>query len=128
MHRTRVRLAVISTIADRHNRPVGCNRQTAKLESQTLPPQSLVSATRPLEPTIEDCSPMLRSLVRRPFLLALIVALAVAGGCTLKPAGGGKKRIVFLTNGSDPFWDACRSGLEEGARKFEIDKAGYAVA
>ncbi|MBW8884384.1 MAG: substrate-binding domain-containing protein [Planctomycetia bacterium] len=71
---------------------------------------------------------MLRSLVRRPFLLALIVALAVAGGCTLKPAGGGKKRIVFLTNGSDPFWDACRSGLEEGARKFEIDKAGYAVA
>ncbi len=70
---------------------------------------------------------MLRLLVRRTFLLVLIAALFAEGGCT-RSATSGKKRIVFLTNGSDPFWDACRSGLEEGARKFEIDKAGYMVA
>jgi ribose transport system substrate-binding protein len=44
-------------------------------------------------------------------------------------SGSGKtKRIVFLTNGSDPFWDACRSGLEEGARKFNLEQDGYTVA
>lgn len=63
-------------------------------------------------------------------ILCILAILAVAAGC--KPEGGaaagGKKRIVFLTNGSDPFWDACRSGLEEGARQFEIEKLGYTVA
>jgi ribose transport system substrate-binding protein len=57
------------------------------------------------------------------FLLSLLFALSAGAGCA-----DGKKRIVFLTNGSDPFWDACRSGLEEGARQFEIEKAGYTVA
>lgn len=62
----------------------------------------------------------------RPWPLLIVVALSLlAGGCD---SGGGKKRIVFLTNGSDPFWDACRSGLEEGAKQFEIEKAGYTVA
>src|SRR4029079_15938456 len=55
-------------------------------------------------------------------LFAFVLVFAAAIGCT-----EGKKRIVFLTNGSDPFWDACRSGLEEGARQFEIEKAGYTV-
>ncbi len=63
-------------------------------------------------------------------LLGFLALVMVAGGC--KPESGattsGKKRIVFLTNGSDPFWDACRTGLEEGAKQFEIDKLGYAVA
>jgi ribose transport system substrate-binding protein len=51
-------------------------------------------------------------------------------GCDSQTAStaGGKKRIVFLTNGSDPFWDACRSGLEEGAKQFDLEKAGYTVA
>jgi ribose transport system substrate-binding protein len=62
------------------------------------------------------------------FVLAGI--LIAAGGCSNQPGGAtsGLKRIVFLTNGSDPFWDACRSGLEEGARQFELEKAGYKVA
>lgn len=57
--------------------------------------------------------------------LLLIVLSLIAAGCD---SGGGKKRIVFLTNGSDPFWDACRSGLEEGGKQFEVEKAGYTVA
>jgi ribose transport system substrate-binding protein len=51
--------------------------------------------------------------------------------CAISFASAGcepNKRIIFLTNGSDPFWDACRSGLEEGARQFDLQKAGYSVA
>ncbi|HZL91441.1 MAG TPA: substrate-binding domain-containing protein [Pirellulaceae bacterium] len=62
----------------------------------------------------------------RNFLRLLMVALAltaIAAGCSEK-----RTRIVFLTNGSDPFWDACRSGLEEGAKKYELEKAGYTVS
>jgi ribose transport system substrate-binding protein len=61
-------------------------------------------------------------------VLGFIVLGSLLTGCTNQPGSSSKKRVVFLTNGSDPFWDACRSGLEEGARQFEIDKAGYAVA
>lgn len=72
---------------------------------------------------------MLLTLARRSFLLTLLAALTTLSGCTNQPgAATGKKRIVFLTNGSDPFWDACRSGLEEGAKKFEIEKVGFTVA
>ena len=71
---------------------------------------------------------MLNLLVRRAFVLAVLATIFGMAGCNVQPAGGGKKRIVFLTNGSDPFWDACRSGLEEGAKQFEIEKAGYVVA
>jgi ribose transport system substrate-binding protein len=66
-------------------------------------------------------------------LSLLFVAVCLVGllvGCSGQPsaAGSGKKRLVFLTNGSDPFWDACRSGLEEGAKQFDLEKAGYVVA
>src|SRR6187399_1686790 len=70
------------------------------------------------------------SILRFAFTLTLAAALTGCAGSNT-PTGassGGKKRIVFLTNGSDPFWDACRSGLEEGAKQLEIDKAGYTVA
>ncbi|HEX5105582.1 MAG TPA: substrate-binding domain-containing protein [Pirellulaceae bacterium] len=50
------------------------------------------------------------------------------GGNGASTSASGTKRIVFLTNGSDPFWDACRSGLEEGAKQFEMEAAGYTVA
>src|SRR5688500_14644868 len=65
--------------------------------------------------------------------LAAVALIAIVGGCNSGSsgdgkAGGQKKRIIFLTNGSDPFWDACRSGLEEGARQFEMEEAGYTVA
>jgi ribose transport system substrate-binding protein len=66
----------------------------------------------------------------RLYIVFLMALLAAAVGCKSESgaSASGKKRIVFLTNGSDPFWDACRTGLEEGAKQFEIDKLGYAVA
>jgi ribose transport system substrate-binding protein len=40
---------------------------------------------------------------------------------------GGNKRIVFLTNGDDPYWDTCRAGFNEAAEKHGLAAAGIAV-
>jgi ribose transport system substrate-binding protein len=34
------------------------------------------------------------------------------------------KRIIILTNGNSPFWDAGRAGLEDAEKKLELAKAG----
>lgn len=68
-------------------------------------------------------------MARVSVLSVVVLGLLAFVGCTDGSASrSGPKRIVFLTNGSDPFWDACRSGLEEGARQYELEKAGYVVA
>src|SRR5262249_46188767 len=48
--------------------------------------------------------------------------------CGKSPAAGGGKRFIFLINNPDPFWDACRAGLVEGAKKFELEQSGLSVA
>ncbi len=35
-----------------------------------------------------------------------------------------KRRVVFLINTDDPFWDACRQGLKEGEKTFKLNEAG----
>ncbi len=45
-------------------------------------------------------------------------------------AGGGSsgpKRLIFITNGDDPFWDACNAGLIEGGKQFDIGSQGLRV-
>jgi ribose transport system substrate-binding protein len=69
-------------------------------------------------------------------LLALLLILpALSAGCR-KPAGessgggggsssgSGSKRMILLTNGNSPFWDAARQGLKEGATELKIAEAG----
>lgn len=62
--------------------------------------------------------------------LAACMALAIFAthGCKSQdgdgPDAGGKKRIVFLTNGDDPFWDACRKGMDDMAKELKIEEAG----
>jgi ribose transport system substrate-binding protein len=61
------------------------------------------------------------------FLLSLLLA-----GCpsTSAPQGdksGGAKRLMFVTNGDDPFWDALLSGLNEGAKQHKLAEAGLSV-
>jgi ribose transport system substrate-binding protein len=69
-----------------------------------------------------------------------LIATMLWSGCSSKPAGtatsgpggdaaqpGGLERIIFVTNGDDPFWDACLSGLKEGEKKFELAAAGLKV-
>lgn len=38
-----------------------------------------------------------------------------------------KKRIVILTNGDDPFWDACEAGAMKAETELELAKQGYVV-
>ena len=69
-------------------------------------------------------------------LSVLLSSLSLFAGC---PAGGGGgdssssggdgggKRLIFLTNGDDPFWDACLSGLKEGEKQFDLAAAGMTV-
>jgi len=67
---------------------------------------------------------------RRRVLGWIVLACTVVGlpGCGRQAAGpaaaGGGKRFVFLTNGDDPFWDACNAGLLEGARRFGLEAKG----
>lgn len=63
---------------------------------------------------------------------AVLFAALVIPGCapqsaTPPAAGDGAasgKRFVFITNGDDPFWDACNAGLVEGAKRFGLADIG----
>jgi len=92
---------------------------------------------------------MLASFGRSFQSLAVLLSLSVLAGCGTGSGGGsgattttggrpgasegsgsagaGTKRIMFVTNGDDPFWDACLSGLNEGAKQHELEKAGLSV-
>lgn len=38
--------------------------------------------------------------------------------------GGGLKRVIILTNGNSPFWDACRAGIQDADRELDLEAAG----
>jgi ribose transport system substrate-binding protein len=69
-----------------------------------------------------------RRMLAGLFMLASLAMLAGCGG-----AGGGKgdtggtKRFIFVTNGDDPFWDACNAGLVEGAKRSGLADKGLRV-
>ncbi|MEI6240637.1 MAG: substrate-binding domain-containing protein [Planctomycetia bacterium] len=75
--------------------------------------------------------------VRTTWVVAAL--LAVISGCSTpasNPASDGTsspaassgvdsvKRFVFITNGDDPFWDACNAGLVEGAKRSSLAAKG----
>ena len=41
-------------------------------------------------------------------------------------AGGPQRRLVFLTNGDDPFWDTCRAGMDQAAEELKISRPASA--
>ncbi len=60
-------------------------------------------------------------------------ALLTAALLPLLPAGcsgsgnqqaGGEKRVIFLTNGTSPFWDAARAGMMDADKEFNLKEAG----
>jgi len=61
-------------------------------------------------------------------LLVPFAALALLGacGCGTNQATG-QKRIIILTNGESPFWDAGRQGMEAAAKDLDLDKAGLRI-
>jgi ribose transport system substrate-binding protein len=68
--------------------------------------------------------------------LIAAVLLAAMSGCSQQPgstsdtasgaatAAAGIQRFVFITNGDDPFWDACNAGLVEGAKRSGLAAKG----
>ena len=40
-----------------------------------------------------------------------------------KGAASGTKRIILLTNGADPFWDAMRAGMQDAEKDFKLADA-----
>jgi ribose transport system substrate-binding protein len=43
------------------------------------------------------------------------------------PAKGETKRIIMLINGTDPYWDAMKAGMEDAAKEFKLSDAGFKV-
>ena len=67
----------------------------------------------------------------RTIIPTLVVCSAVtgcnrsAGTDTAHPGSSrGLRRIILLTNGNSPFWDAARFGLQEAAKELAIGQAG----
>jgi ribose transport system substrate-binding protein len=70
---------------------------------------------------------MSRLVHLRPAAWLAILGIGLSmTGCGPKGAGpesGSEpttKRFIFLTNGDDPFWDACNAGLQEGAKQADL--------
>jgi ribose transport system substrate-binding protein len=74
------------------------------------------------------------SRIDRPLfgMLSLLAIAAWSSGCpapsgTGGPHAGGVKRIIILTNGTSPFWDAGAAGANDAAKDLAVDKAGLSV-
>lgn len=65
-----------------------------------------------------------------------IFAFSILPGCNNSSGKGGdgsgasgkSKRIIILTNGDDPFWDAMREGMEKAEEDLSLADAGFKVA
>ena len=40
----------------------------------------------------------------------------------------GLRRLVILTNGDDPFWDACEAGAKSAAEELDLESKGYTLS
>ena len=47
-----------------------------------------------------------------------------SSGNAAAPAGG-TRRLILLTNGDSPFWDACRAGMEDAKKELKLADAGF---
>jgi ribose transport system substrate-binding protein len=54
----------------------------------------------------------------RKYWSAVSVLLLATLACS---GGKGRPRFVFITNGSSPFWDAARKGLDDAGREFDVE-------
>jgi ribose transport system substrate-binding protein len=56
----------------------------------------------------------------RKLLCVGLLGLVAATGC----GGQASKRIIILTNGNSPFWDAARAGVVDAEKQLDLSKAG----
>src|SRR5262245_41613752 len=68
---------------------------------------------------------------RTLYVLGLAAVCMGLAGCPsqsgTKIGDKATKRIMFVTNGDDPFWDALLSGLNEGAKQSKLAEGGMSV-
>jgi ribose transport system substrate-binding protein len=63
----------------------------------------------------------------RRYLLLIGMGMAIGFvplGCSKNVGSGVEKRIIILTNGNSPFWDAARVGLEEAEKDLKLNEVG----
>jgi ribose transport system substrate-binding protein len=60
-------------------------------------------------------------------LLAAALLGAIPVGCTGSQQAAGPRRIIILTNGESPFWDAGRQGMEAANRDLKLEAAGFKI-
>jgi ribose transport system substrate-binding protein len=69
--------------------------------------------------------------MRRFLLVAALLAAALVSvlpvGCSGDSQAGNRRRIIILTNGESPFWDAGRQGMEAAAKDLDLDKHGFRI-
>jgi ribose transport system substrate-binding protein len=67
----------------------------------------------------------MRRFVLPAALLAAALAELIPAGCSGdNQQSGGGKRVIFLTNGTSPFWDAARAGMMDADKEFKLKEAG----
>jgi ribose transport system substrate-binding protein len=99
----------------------------------TMPPVNRIAALLPCGPARHR--PHAAAAWIRAGMLLLTACLPLLAGCgqtrpqqsAATPAGSTTKRFIFLTNGDDPFWDACNAGLIEGAKRQGLESRGLRV-
>ncbi len=61
---------------------------------------------------------------------ALVLSVLIVPGCGTTAGDAstaGTKRVILLTNGADPFWDAMLVGMQDAERDFKLRDAGLRV-
>lgn len=73
---------------------------------------------------------MTRSLLLSfPILLCASLLVGCGGdGGSGGPAPVSQKRIIILTNGDDPFWDACEAGANIASDELKLSEDGYLLS
>lgn len=79
-----------------------------------------------------NCLSLFRQSWLSRWFLAAAILCSVTGCGSAKNAtesspGTGPQRFIFITNGDDPFWDACNAGLQEGAKRSSLAEQGLQV-
>ncbi|MCO6454016.1 MAG: substrate-binding domain-containing protein [Pirellulaceae bacterium] len=79
-----------------------------------------------------ECRPCGRVLCSLAVLWGF-VWLAALGGCSGpanqpgQPSATQTRRLILLTNGDDPFWDAMRQGMNKASEDLRLSESGLAV-
>lgn len=61
------------------------------------------------------------------FLLFGLIALFLTAGCGPEVPEKKLRRIILISNGDAPFWDACSSGVNDAEKKFKLREAGLSA-